>query len=90
MGVNTGRGLGAGADTTNAPDVTKVCSSVSVRASRQARMLRRSTKLKQPIPLGWSPLYANQNDLFGRHGARRGVPVTSSLHHLKAKRDLGY
>ncbi|KAF2585150.1 hypothetical protein F2Q70_00035275 [Brassica cretica] len=63
MGVNTGRGLGAGADTTNAPDVTKVCSSVSVRASRQARMLRRSTKLKQPIPLGWSPLYANQKKI---------------------------
>ncbi|KAF2555781.1 hypothetical protein F2Q68_00013743 [Brassica cretica] len=52
LGVNTGRGLGAGADTTNVPDVTKVCSSaVSARASRQARMLRRSTKLKQPIPL---------------------------------------
>ena len=29
MGVNTGRGLGAGADTTNVPDVTKVCSSGS-------------------------------------------------------------
>ncbi|KAL0704733.1 hypothetical protein Bca4012_071158 [Brassica carinata] len=49
LGVNTGRGLGADADTTNVPDVTKV--SVSARASRQARMLRRSTKLKQPIPL---------------------------------------
>ncbi|KAF3586999.1 hypothetical protein F2Q69_00027164 [Brassica cretica] len=52
LGVNTGRGLGADADTTNVPDVTKVCSSaVSARASRQARMLRGSTKLKQPIPL---------------------------------------
>ncbi|KAG5400998.1 hypothetical protein IGI04_015605 [Brassica rapa subsp. trilocularis] len=27
-----------------------------------------------------------KGDRFGGHGARRGVAVTSSLHHLKAKR----
>ncbi|KAG5393673.1 hypothetical protein BRARA_F02098 [Brassica rapa] len=32
-----------------------------------------------------SSLCLNSNR-FGRHDARRGVAVTSSLHHLKAKR----
>ncbi|KAG2305206.1 hypothetical protein Bca4012_064274 [Brassica carinata] len=68
LGDNKGRCLGAGADTTNVPDVMKVCNSeVSARASRQARMLRRSTKPKQPIPVATEKMWKRKTVYYFRY-----------------------